>query len=76
LFAEKENNFVQTSQPTDVTVDGDSASEKNQSATGWKLSQLFETVLPEGQKIVDFDSCGDRLFVITTVASLFEISLS
>lgn len=59
-----------------MTVDDDSASEKNQSATGWKLQQLFETVLADGDRIVDFDSCGDRLFVIASGGTLFEISLS
>ena len=37
---------------------------------------MFDTILAEGHKIVDFDSCGDRLFVISSGGILFEISLS
>jgi len=75
LLAEKDNSFFQTSQPTDITADEDSALERKESAAGWKLQSIFDTILTEGNKIVDFDSCGDRLFLITSGAILIEISM-
>lgn len=49
--------------------------EKKPMKIKWLLQRIVEKELKDGQKIVDSDCCGDRMFVMINDASLFEISI-
>lgn len=76
----EQNSMIETMEPsvaaTETTND---EKDSDEGSNKWKLSQVIEMVQAEGwsaeNTIVDFDSSGDRLFVMFSNMSLVEISI-